>query len=290
VIVEAPRDFALFLPMSGDEVEAQPIGKAEGLVSLRQVLDGAPLRDYLALCLMWVEDGLRENGVCRASNEYLLDITAASRHQRTKAGRTYTHFTTKARQSLEDNLALFRSLRVRVVGNLEAATGDPLVDEYTERREGKVRYYAHSRLVVAHMRRDYMRIPREVLKLSPEHIPLAIGLATHVRRGAVALETRQTSIRMTLAELANAAGYDLAVRVRRDGRKHYKLFAEAAGKVAEDGRIGHVTVAGDDADAIITLTPSESLRASYQPLLAAAMSQAKATKAARVRAKLPPKQ
>jgi len=281
IVVEPPRGVALFLPLNESIRTAQ--GKQEGLVSLRQVLDGPALRDYLAMSMLWMECGASSDGIFFADDDYILEMTGATLYEQRTSGRLYKRYATRARNALDKHIALFSSLRVRAVGTLEAKGGDPLVDEIVERRDGKRRWYAHSRLIVEHMHRQYIRIPRDVCRLDPNHVPIAIGLATEVRKGIVALMRDNKTIQTTVLGLADSAGVDLAELVRRNGSaKQPAEFIETAVRVATDGKIGDVIVDGTGQDAAVTIRPSEVLRTSYQPLIDAAEGQAKARRIAQI--------
>jgi hypothetical protein len=289
IMVEPPRGIALLLDFDGIQVSPPKEAKrTNGLVNLRTILDGASLRDYLAHSIQWLDAGAPPDGLFSSEDEEILEMTGATKHVETKNGRHYERFATKSRQSLLRHRLIYQAIRVRQVGNIEAAAGDVLLDEIRDRLEGKRRWFAHSRLMTHHMLNDYARIPRAVCRLKADDVPTAIAIGMLVRDRVVGYANGK-SIEAPLADLAEKSGVDLTAGIRKHGPRYAEAFADNAVRITGEGQIGSARVSGHGRNATITIDPSDSLRDSYAPLVEVAASRGRAKKAAMVRAAMKPK-
>jgi hypothetical protein len=187
------------------------------------------------------------------------------------------------------DLGLFSSIRVRSVGNLEAAAGDPLVDELRDRRSGKRAFYAHSRLIVAELHNNYIRIPRAVCKLEADDVPIGLGIASVARRGMVRCLENGGAIEAPIEDWLEASGINSHEKRRKEGRSFWPDVAHELTRVAEKGKLGKMSTAGTGADMVLSLNVDGSLLESYNALLDAAKAARKAKKAASVRKHLAPR-
>jgi hypothetical protein len=269
ILVEPPRGIALLLDFDGIQINPpKETKRSNGLVNLRTILDGAALRDYLAYSIQWFDAGAPPDGMFSVEDEQILEMTGATKHVEKKNGRHYERFATKSRQSLQRHRIIYQAIRVRQVGNIEAAIGDVLLDEIRERLEGKRRWFAHSRLMTHHMLNDYARIPRAVCRLRADDVPMAIAMGMLVRERVVNYVAGHAAIEAPLLLLAEKAGVDLRAGVRKDGPKYIEAFAANAVRVANEGQIGAVRINGRGRDATITIDLSDPLKGSYAPLIA----------------------
>jgi hypothetical protein len=278
IIVEAPRGLTLTLPF-GEALTQSP--GSRGLVTLRRVLDGAALRTYLAtLAIFGDTSGLRTDGLFSVEGDQILDLIGAPRFANTRRGVTTQIYQSRDRKAVEMHLQQFAVIRVRAIGDAEATAGDALVDSIHERSTRKLRYYAHSRLIVQHMLKDYMRVPKAVCALAADDVPLALSLTGTVRQRVFQNLKDGKPIEAPIAELAAGAGLDLAPQVRKHGLRYLDELAEDFSRVADAGEIGSVQRFGAGRDAVLVITPREALLHSYKPLLIAAAGHAKAKRAA----------
>lgn len=280
VLVEPPKGISLTLPF--DE-EIKVAKRGEGLVSVNRVLTARSLRTYLALLMLYGDGGMRDDGSFEIDGpSTILDAIGAAKRKEKKGDRTYERFMTKDTAAVQSDLALFASIRVRSVGELEAAAGDALVDEIKNRRNGKTVAYAHSRLIVGKLRSDYIRIPRALCRLDADDVPIGMGIALIVRGKVLAHLKNGKAIEAPIGDWVAAAGINARERVRKQGRAFWEDVAEKIASVADEGKLGSVKVTGRGADAVLELDVAQALRESYAPLLEASKAQAQAKRVAMV--------
>lgn len=286
IYVEPPKGLALTLPFGEERRVTRCARKSGAVVGLRQVLTPRALHTYIVTLLLYQEAGMRTNGSFEIEGpSSILDLMGARarRYRNTRDGRTLTRFDSKSTTGVRDDLLLFSLIRTRIVGDLEARSGDPLLDEIIDRRAGKTTSYAHSRLVVGELRQNYFRIPRAVCCLHTEDVPIAMGIAA-VARGHMVRCLKagghagaQATIEAPIYDWLTVAGIDVASQLRKEGPTSFwpRSFALLA-RVAEEGKIGTIAVHGAARDAVLSLTVDRELRESYAPLLAASKRQQRA--------------
>jgi hypothetical protein len=204
----------------------------------------------------------------------ILDVVGASKRKDPK-GRTGLRYASKDTKAVQEHLALFSQMRVRAVGDLEAAAGDPLLDEIRSLRSGKVVTYAHSRLIVGQLRSNYVRIPRAVCRLDARDVPVGMGIALVIRGRVLSLLKKGTPIEAPIKDWLDAAGIDANERASKIGRRFWDEAADTLVRVASEGELGELVRAGRGDDAVLTLVPHTNLLTSYEPLLDAAKTQAR---------------
>ena len=282
VMVEPLSGLTLALPFD----EGLRVAKRDGgIVSLRQLLSGRALRTYLA-CLVIYQDTDngpdRDNGLFETEGPgTILDVIGARKYADPR--RKSTRFHSKETRAVAEDLALFQRVRVRAVGALEAAAGDALVDELRDRRQGKRIFYAHSRLIVAELHNNYIRIPRVICTLPADDVAIGMGIATLARHFMVRYLTGRGAIEAPIVEWLEAAGIDIANQSRKEGRNFWPSAIHKLSRVAEEGKLGKLRADGQGKDTVLSLEPEPTLRKSYGPLLDAAKAQQKAKRAANVR-------
>ncbi|MEY4510967.1 MAG: hypothetical protein RLZZ450_3089 [Pseudomonadota bacterium] len=287
IVVQPPSGIALALPL-GETLRVQQRGR--GLVSLRQVLVGRALRTYLATLLLWQDFGMPEDGVFTFEGaNAILDVIGATKNRERKGGRDYERFKSRDRLQVLADLTLFTQIRVRAVGDVEAKTGDALLDELRDRADGRTLAYAHSRLITRELRKSYVRIPRKVCQLDADDVPIAIGVATFARQKMLAHLRLHGAISAPLRALADLVGADAPAGVRKHGRDFWTRMGATLADVAERSEIGTLTIDGTmGPDAVATLSVHEALLSSYSPLLNASKSHERASRHARVADKRKP--
>ena len=278
--VVPPSGLALMLPFDEDLKVTRRGGDT---VSLRQVLSPNALRTYLATLVLFQDAGMRDDGSFEFEGAgAILDVTGAKKHEERKGTRTYARYATKDTKAVLDHLGTFTKVRVRVVGDLEAAVGDALLDEISDRRNGKVVTYAHARLIAARLKHDYLRLPRAVCKLAPSDVPLGMGIATIVRAKVLANLRNGAPIEQPLEQWLEACGIDGHEGARKEGRAYWRSIVEDLTRVAEEGRLGEMRAAGAGRDAVLTLSLHSDLSASYRPLLESSKAHERAKVSARI--------
>jgi len=279
ILVEPPRGNALMLPFN----EGVRVSKRDGsVVGLRQVLEAASMRTYLATLILFQDAGFRDDGSFEIDGPgSILDLTGVSKRKDPK-GRTGYRFASKDTKAVQAHLELFSQMRVRVVGELEALAGDPLLDEIRNRRSGKVVTYAHSRLIVGQMRTDYMRTPRAVCRLEAKDVPVGMGIALVVRGKVVAHQRKGKPIEAPIRTWLEAAGIEADELARKKGRRFWDEAADMLARVAEEGELGRIARAGRGEDAVLTLEADADLLTSYEPLVKAAKARQNAKRTAMI--------
>lgn len=278
--VVPPSGVALMLPFDEDLKVTRRGGDT---VSLRQVLSPNALRTYLATLVLFQDAGMRDDGSFEFEGPgAILDVTGAKKHEERKGTRTYARYATKDTKAVLEHLATFTKVRVRVVGDLEAAVGDALLDEISDRRNGKVVTYAHARLIAARLKHDYLRLPRAVCKLAPSDVPLGMGIATIVRAKVLANLRNGAPIEQPLEQWLEACGIDGHEGARKEGRAYWRSVVDDLTRVADEGRLGEMRSAGAGRDAVLTLTLHSDLSASYRPLLESSKAHERAKVSARI--------
>ena len=282
VLVTPPKGLALALPFNQDLSVSDRRG---GMVGLRQVLDPVGLQVHLGTLVLYQDAGSRDEGSFEVDGPgTILDVIGATKYAQRTSGRTYSRFHSKEMRNVERLLGeVFPQIRVHRVGDLEAKGGDPLVDEITDRRSGRCRFYAHSRLIVGELRSNFTQIPRAVCKLRSEDVPVALGIAAFLRQKAFAYLKNRTPIEAEIIGWLEACGIDAKERSRKEGLAFWPRAIDLLVRVAEDGKIGKMAVAGQGRDAVLVLEPDLALRSAYLPLLESAKAHTKARREARVR-------
>ena len=134
------------------------------------------------------------------------------------------------------------------------------MQEVTEWRTGKHRCYAHSRLVVAELRRNYTQLPRAVCSLDADDVPLGLGIAAVARRGMVAcLKSDGEPIEAEIGEWLDACGVDAKRRSRDEGLAFWPSVADRLARVAEAGKLGTMKIVGQGREAVLSLNVEKAL-------------------------------
>ena len=269
--MEPPSGIALSLPFDEDFRVSQKDGS---VVSLQRVLSPSALRTYLASLVLFQDqpNGMRDDGSFEFNGPgAILYATGATKHKSHKGYR----FATKDKAAVQDHLDLFARTRVRSVGDLEAAAGDPRLDEISDRRRGKVLTYAHSRLIVGYLRTHYIQIPRAVIRLAPPDVPIGMGLAMQVRKGITAHVKGGGPIEVPLGTWLEACGIDAEAGARKYGRAFWDEKIDDLVRVAEVAKIGAMQSNGKGREATLSLHVSAELKQSYQPLIEATKKKAR---------------
>lgn len=286
ILVEPPRGTALMLPFD-DGLRVTKGGG--GLVGLRQILTPRALRTHFAALFLYQDQGMREDGsFCVSGPTDVLEVTGATRHEEKKGNKTYSRYATKDMRGVVQDFELFSTIRVRGVGDVEAAAGDPLIDRIKNRRDGQT-FYAHSRLVVGQLRTNYFRVPRAAWRLTTSDFFLAVGIAQIARECMVRHMKDGDPIEAPIREWLEAAGVNVTDHARKQGREFWPTSADDLARVATAGGLGRMACSGKGREMVLTFTPDESLRTSYGPLLEGAKAHAKAKRAAMVADKRKPR-
>jgi hypothetical protein len=141
-----------------------------------------------------------------------------------------------------------------------------LLQRYRDDRTGRA-VYRQAPLAMLTLRKHFIQVPLEVLRLGPIDTPLALGVARGLLKHARIILRGQGHWRCTLEELARVAGDPIAdARRNRGVRAAYGSLAERLHRVVRDGKLGDVHIEGEGLDAVVTLTPSDALDTVYSSL------------------------
>lgn len=278
--IEPPTGWALTLPF--DQTLVTRKQGTEDTVSLRQVLQDSSLRTYLATLILYQDAGRRPDGSFEFEEpNTILDLIGA-----TKTKRGYYH--SKSRKGVVQDLRLFREIRVRSVGDLEHLGGDVLLSKVRERSTGKTVSFAHARLVAASLREDYMQIPREVCRLEPRDVAIALGIARVIREQAFAHVTKGKTIEAPITVWLDACGIDWRPRVANEGMKYLDGQYDVLSRVADLGTLGKLVIDGHGRDAVVSVAAlDDRLLHAYEELKRSKTKHARARREALTRSKRP---
>lgn len=280
ILVEPPKGMTLMLPF--DTVQGA-IQRSTGLVRLTSVLDGAAFRTYLATLALWQDAGMRDDGSFEVNGSAaILDMIGTTKKSETKNGRVSERYHSTHTAAVKKHLAQFISFRVRSVGDLEAKGGDPLLDEIRDRRTGKTVTYAHSRLIVGHLKGDYAQIPRQALRLEAEDQAHGLGIALVTRARFLTALAKGGPVVAPIHKWLEAAGVDIVAGVRRDGRDFWRKETDRFLRIAEQGGFGKMTATGTGKETELALAPLDMFAEGYRPLIAAQAQAKKIDRAAMV--------
>ncbi len=260
---------ALPLPM---DVEVDAGG------TLQSVLTGGLLRTYLATWALWAD-----RRSLLVDGGFAWDEEAVIRRYLQKTGKVSGHL----RAEVRADLARLCEFRVVKAGGWSVQDGsEPLIRAYREDSSGQI-VYKHAGVITLFLNQNFAQVPRNVLSLNPDDVPLALGLTTVTRRLASDMLAKGNRHEGTLRELADACGVDVAGGLRKYGPAAFWSRTLASLKrVAGDGQVGTVEQLDGNAstgEARVRLTMSEEMVAAYRPLQRRATELA----AAPVGAKLP---
>lgn len=285
IFVEPARGETLTFDFSGEKPVLRCLGarRAPAVVGLRQALRARAIHVWIATLHLYQDAGMRADGMFTFDgSSAILDVMGANRVTLTKGGSIRHRFHSKNMKGVEEDLSMLARVRARVVGELEQVGADALVSEIRERRFGRTVTFAHSRLVVAQLRSSYLQIPRAVCSLDTSDVPIALGMATVAREGMLEhLRTGRRHIEAPISDWLEVAGIDEAQQRRKMGPSNfYPEYIERLARIAEEGKLGELTVSGAGHDAVLKLSVDPALVTSYRPLLAAAQRKARALRPA----------
>lgn len=281
ILVVPPKGVALALPFDDG---LRVASKSNGLVGIKQVLSDAQLKTYLATLLLFQDCGMRDDGSFEIDGpSTILDITGAHKKQRVKGDKTYEEYDSRLTKMVSVHFGIFSETRVRAVGHLEASAGDPLVDEIKDRRNGKLVCYAHSRLIVGHLRTQYFQIPREVCRLDTCDMPSGLGIAMIIREHVLAHIKSGKPIEASIATWLAASGINAKELVRKHGHSFWEAAADRFIRVADEGGFGALQRHGQGEDIVLSVSVlSPALQTGYGKLVDASKAQESAKRTARV--------
>jgi hypothetical protein len=247
--------------------------------TLQSVLTGGLIRTYV---IAWALCAERPNGV--QDGEFEWDVDRVLRHYLKRVGKP----SGTLREDLQSDLDRLCEFRVVRAGDWEVKGGpEPLVSVYRQTTTGRT-VYRHSGVVKLFMANDFAQIPRQVVTLPADDVPLALGLSAVIRGIATVMLKSGNVHDGTLEQLARVCGEDVDSGVRKYGQHgpggYWKRVSDKLERVARDGGLGSVTLldgATAASGAPVRLKMSDDMAAAYAPLLAKA-NQHKANEGAKI--------
>lgn len=235
-------------------------------VSAREVLTPATLRAYLAsLCLAMERN--QEGMFPPDYKKILLDYFGVPERKRTRAGREYTELPSTPLQMLQGQLDVLS--QIYLMGTQRAKISAPQALLTRVEWNGE-EVWQHAPFAWQLTRRSFTQIPRAVLRLDPQDVPLALGIASLWRHRIVPEVLKGSGfVRAPLSQLASEFGEDVAAGRRRHGAHYWPRLIERLIHTMQVGKLGTLHADTTRKDPIITLTPSDALASGYQPLMAA---------------------
>lgn len=269
-IVHEPRSgdqLALFLPVGEDQRERVKPGRVDVGVFGREFLSGSLLRTYMAMWALANEEGLFLNEPRRVLVELFGARTVNAGVKKSDGTKPYERLHSKIEREWNENFERLLFCYVESLGNVEVMNRQPLITGYRNKNTGAA-VFEHARLALFAMRKNFVQVPLEALRLDPRSIPLALNIASLWRA-----RIRDSVIRgpgrlaLSLRELAIALRDDPDTKSRHDGATAYwKKFQERVTGVVHDGGLGTIQIAGDGPTASVVMVPSNALEAVYSSL------------------------
>ena len=239
---------------------------------VRAVLTGPLLRAFTAtwaLTGVWTAEhgGMNPYGLFEMNpRKVLLDWYGLEPKPTKTRGKIYTRPPTTAEKELAETFGKLHLCLLEGIGNVSAATPEPLLQRYGDENTGRA-VYRQAPLAMIALQQFYVQVPREVLRLDALDTPLALGVARGLLQHARTILRGPGHWRCTLEHLARVAGDPIAdARRNRGARAAYGSLAERLQRVVRDGALGEVRVEGEGPDAVVTLTPSDALGTVYSSL------------------------
>lgn len=239
---------------------------------VRAVLTGPLLRAFTAtwaLTGVWTAEhgGMNPYGLFEMNpRKVLLDWYGLEPKPTKTRGKIYTRPPTTAEKELAETFGKLHLCLLEGIGNVSAATPEPLLQRYGDENTGRA-VYRQAPLAMIALQQFYVQVPREVLRLDALDTPLALGVARGLLQHARTILRGPGHWRCTLEHLARVAGDPIAdARRNRGARAAYGSLAERLQRVVRDGALGEVHLEGEGPDALVTLTPSDALGTVYSSL------------------------
>ncbi len=262
-----PRGATLVLPFGDETAHGITIERSGPIV--REVLSGGSLRSYLATWALWAEQGCNAEGAFALDTNQIADLCGLEVYEnKSGGGASYG----KALQDFRAAVEHLHTIGLAAVGDVEARSAEPLIQEWREKSRPNRRLYLHARLALAALRQagDFAQLPRNVLRLSARDTPIALGVATLWRE-----EITRTALapgapgywRGSLRDFAQKTGVYNEREAQKKAGSYWRPLAADIIRIVAQGELGTAHVEGSGPRAIVTLEPSPVLARAYVPLL-----------------------
>jgi hypothetical protein len=239
---------------------------------VRSVLTGQVMRAYtatFALTGVWAAEhgGMNPHGLFEMDpRKVLLELYGLSPTHTTVRGKRYERPPTTAEKELREAFGTLHLCLLEGIGNISAAAPEPLLQRYRDDRTGRT-VYRQASLAMLTLRKHFIQVPLEVVRLEAIDTPLALGVARGLLQHARTILRGAGHWRCTLEELARTAGDPIdAHRRNRGATEYYRTLAERLHRVVHDGKLGKVHIEREGPGAMVTLTPSDALGTVYGSL------------------------
>lgn len=264
-------DYWEFRPHDSDLSLAMPIDPSEPVrespaVACRTVLTPSLLKAYLAsMCLAL--DHQKDGYFPPDYKRILFDYYGLPARKRTINGKMYDVPPSTPMRLLQESFQSLSEVYLMGTTNVRMSSPQPLLS-FIARGDREV--WQHASLVWELTREAFTQVPRAVLRLEPFDVPLALGVAGLWRHRIVPDVLKGIGVhRTTLHKLADVLGEDVDIGKKRFGPGYWPRLIERLTHTMTVGELGTVHASSTEHDAVVTLTPTETLAHSYRPLLAA---------------------
>ena len=239
----------------------------------RRLLTPGVLRAWLATWVLAANRSAQYGIFTWDIRKVLLDLYQAQPVFTTVRGKRYARPSPTLERDIEDHFKTLHSIYLHGLGNIKPEPPQQLITTYQDTNERERVVYQHAPLAWLAVRKSFTQVPLAVLRLDANDVPLALGLANVWRAHATSTLRGPGHYTTSLCDLATEAGEDHVTGSRNYGMSYWIRLLVRLSRTLHDGNLGTLHVSGEGPDAIVTLTPSSTLAAVYQPLVDASDKQ-----------------